>query len=400
MFSKRANNVSPSVTVELNARVAQMIRDGIDIIKMNIGEPDFNTPDNIKDAAKQAIDNNFTRYTPTPGIPDLIQAIIEKLKKDNNLEYAPNEICVTTGAKQALYEAVLTLVGEGDEVIVPTPCWVSYEDMIKLAGGVPVTVPTIEKGEKRFHLDLERIEKAITSRTTAIMINTPNNPTGVVYTKEELEGLAQLCIRHDIWIISDEVYEKLIYEDAVHVSLASISKEAWNRTVTINGCSKTYAMTGWRLGYAAAPAAFMKKMRGMQGHITSGVNAISQKAAVEAIGGPQESVEKMKNEFDRRRIMMYKKLCDIPGITLVSAEGAFYLLPDVSSYFGKTWGKGVIHDSCDMAEYLLEKAKVAVVPGDGFRAPGCLRLSYSNSYEKLSEGIERIEEALKKSRQS
>lgn len=395
MFSKRANNVSPSVTVELNARVAQMIRDGIDIIKMNIGEPDFNTPDNIKDAAKQAIDNNFTRYTPTPGIPDLIQAIIEKLKKDNNLEYAPNEICVTTGAKQALYEAVLTLVGEGDEVIVPTPCWVSYEDMIKLAGGVPVTVPTIEKGEKRFHLDLERIEKAITSRTTAIMINTPNNPTGVVYTKEELEGLAQLCIRHDIWIISDEVYEKLIYEDAVHVSLASISKEAWNRTVTINGCSKTYAMTGWRLGYAAAPAAFMKKMRGMQGHITSGVNAISQKAAVEAISGPQESVEKMKNEFDRRRIMMYKKLCDIPGITLVSAEGAFYLLPDVSSYFGKTWGKGVIHDSCDMAEYLLEKAKVAVVPGDGFRAPGCLRLSYSNSYEKLSEGIERIEEALK-----
>ena len=395
MFSKRANNVSPSVTVELNARVAQMIRDGIDIIKMNIGEPDFNTPDNIKDAAKQAIDNNFTRYTPTPGIPDLIQAIIEKLKKDNNLEYAPNEICVTTGAKQALYEAVLTLVGEGDEVIVPTPCWVSYEDMIKLAGGVPGTVPTIEKGEKRFHLDLERIEKAITSRTTAIMINTPNNPTGVVYTKEELEGLAQLCIRHDIWIISDEVYEKLIYEDAVHVSLASISKEAWNRTVTINGCSKTYAMTGWRLGYAAAPAAFMKKMRGMQGHITSGVNAISQKAAVEAIGGPQESVEKMKNEFDRRRIMMYKKLCDIPGITLVSAEGAFYLLPDVSSYFGKTWGKGVIHDSCDMAEYLLEKAKVAVVPGDGFRAPGCLRLSYSNSYEKLSEGIERIEEALK-----
>ena len=395
MFSKRANNVSPSVTVELNARVAQMIRDGIDIIKMNIGEPDFNTPDNIKDAAKQAIDNNFTRYTPTPGIPDLIQAIIEKLKKDNNLEYAPNEICVTTGAKQALYEAVLTLVGEGDEVIVPTPCWVSYEDMIKLAGGVPVTVPTIEKGEKRFHLDLERIEKAITSRTTAIMINTPNNPTGVVYTKEVLEGLAQLCIRHDIWIISDEVYEKLIYEDAVHVSLASISKEAWNRTVTINGCSKTYAMTGWRLGYAAAPAAFMKKMRGMQGHITSGVNAISQKAAVEAIGGPQESVEKMKNEFDRRRIMMYKKLCDIPGITLVSAEGAFYLLPDVSSYFGKTWGKGVIHDSCDMAEYLLEKAKVAVVPGDGFRAPGCLRLSYSNSYEKLSEGIERIEEALK-----
>lgn len=284
MFSKRANNVSPSVTVELNARVAQMIRDGIDIIKMNIGEPDFNTPDNIKDVAKRAIDNNFTRYTPTPGIPDLIQVIIEKLKKDNNLEYASNEICVTTGAKQALYEAVLTLVGEGDEVIVPTPCWVSYEDMIKLAGGVPVTVPTIEKGEKRFHLDLDRIEKAITSRTTAIMINTPNNPTGVVYTKEELEGLAEICVRYDIWVISDEVYEKLIYEDAVHISLASISKEAWSRTVTINGCSKTYAMTGWRLGYAAAPASFMKKMRGMQGHITSGVNAISQKAAVEAIG--------------------------------------------------------------------------------------------------------------------
>lgn len=394
MFSKRANNVSPSVTVELNARVAKLIREGVDVIKMNIGEPDFNTPDNIKDAAKKAIDDNFTRYTPTPGIPDLIKVITEKLEKDNGLTYAANEICVTTGAKQALYEAVLVLVGEGDEVVVPTPCWVSYEDMIKLAGGIPVTVPTITEGENRFHLDLDAIEKAITPKTTAIMINTPNNPTGVVYTREELEGLAKICIKHDIWIISDEVYEKLIYDGAEHISMAAISKEAWERTVTVNGCSKTYAMTGWRLGYAAAPAGFMKKMRGMQGHITSGVNAISQKAAVEAIGGPQESVGKMKEEFDRRRVMMYKKLCEIPGVTLVPATGAFYLLPDVSSYFGKSWENGMIHDSCEMAEYLLEKAKVAVVPGDGFRAPGCLRLSYSNSYEKLSEGIERIKKAL------
>lgn len=394
MFSERANHVDPSATVELNAKVAQLIQDGVDVVKMNIGEPDFHTPDHVKDAAKDAIDQNFTRYTPIPGIPDLQKAIVDKLERDNGLHYTTAEVCSTTGAKQALFESMLILVDIGDEVILPTPCWVSYESMVKLAGGKPVLVSTVAEGPDRYHLDLEAIEKAVTSRTTAILINTPNNPTGVVYTREELEGLAELAIRNDLWIVSDEVYEKLIYDGAKHISVASLSEQIKERAVVINGCSKAYAMTGWRMGYAAAPAPFIKRMRSMQGHITSGISSITQKAAVEAIAGPQESVEAMRLEFDRRRKMMYDKLCQIPGVACAPSRGAFYLLPDLSAYFGCTWEKGVIQNSSDMALYLLEAAQVAVVPGDSFRASGCVRLSYSNSMENLERGMERIAQAL------
>lgn len=394
MFSRRANNVTPSFTVELNARIAELNRSGEDIIKLNIGEPDFNTPDNIKDAAKAAIDNNFTRYTPIQGIPDLRKAIIDKLREDNGVEYTMNEVCVTTGAKQALFEAALTLADEGDEVIIPTPCWVSYVDMVKIAGGIPVQVPAVGYGKDRYHLDLEAIAKAVTPRTTAIIINSPNNPASVVYTREELEGLVALAVENDFWIISDEVYEKLLYDGSEHICVASISPEAKAHTVVVNGCSKSYAMTGWRLGYAAGPENCMKKIRGLQGHITSGINSITQKAGVEAIMGQQRSVEAMRQEFDRRRQMMGEKLRAIPHVETTDSLGAFYYLPDVSWYFGKKWQGGVIENSIDMATYLLETVKVAVVPGDAFYAPGCLRLSYSNSMENLEKGLDRLASAL------
>ena len=391
-LSKRANRIQPSVTVELNAKVAQMLQDGMDIVKMNIGEPDFGTPQNIRDAAKEAIDNGFTRYTAVPGIPDLRKAICQKLKKDNGIEYSAENICVSTGAKQAIMNALLTLVDEGDEVIIPIPCWVSYESMVEIAGGAAVTVPTKED----FHLDIPKIEEKINDKTKAIIINTPNNPTGVVYTKQELEKLAALAIKYDIMIISDEVYEKLIYEDAKHISLAALSQDAWEHVITINGVSKSYAMTGWRIGYLAAPNVIAKKASGLQGHMTSATNSIAQKAALEALTGPQGSVETMRQEFDKRRQAMYERLNQIEGITCENSCGAFYLMPDVSAYYGKTNKGQTITNSVEMAGYLLEEAQVAVVPGDGFRAPKNLRLSYSNSMENLMRGLDRIEDALKK----
>lgn len=394
IFSDCANRVTPSATVELNAKVAQLIRDGVDVIKLNIGEPDFNTPEHIKQAAKDAIDENFTRYTAVPGIPELREAISKKLETENWVIYKNDEICVTVGAKQALFEAAMVLAQEGDEILLPTPCWVSYEDISKITGARPVLVPTKTTPEEMFHLDLAALERSVTPRTKAIMINTPNNPTGIVYTREELEGLVALAVKHDFWIVSDEVYEKLIYNEAQHISVASLSQQAWDRTVTINGCSKTYAMTGWRVGYAAAPQAFIKKMQGLQGHITSGISSISQKAAVAAISGPQNPVEEMRKQFAIRREMMYNELNKMPGVFCANAEGAFYLLPDVSGYYGCKWEKGMIKDSYDMAAYLLEKAKIAVVPGASFRAPNCLRLSYSNSMESLKEGLSRMKGAL------
>lgn len=391
MFTERASRVSPSSLVDLNAKIAQMIQDGVDVIKLNIGEPDFNTPDNIKKAACAAIEANFTRYTPTPGIADLRKIICERLEKDFGASYKPAQITVTTGAKQALFESVMVLAEEGDEVLLPVPCWVSYEDMVKIASAKPVLVPPKDVPGERFHLDLEAIEAAITDRTTAIIINSPNNPTGVVYNQKELEMLAELAEKHDFWIISDEVYEKLLYNDAKYVSMAQVAPE---RSVVVNGCSKTYAMTGWRVGYAAAPVDFSKKLQGLQGHITSGINAIAQKAACEAWGGPQDSVEVMRRQFARRLEMMYAKLNAMPGISCVRPDGAFYLMPDISSYFGKAFNGRVINDSRDMADYLLDEARIAVAPGDSFHAAGYLRLSYSNSLENLEIALERMEAAL------
>lgn len=393
-FSKRANSISPSVTVELNAKVAQMIRDGIDVVKMNIGEPDFDTPKHVKEAAKKAIDDGFTKYTPVPGIPELKKAISEKLLRDNHLAYRPDEICVSTGAKQAIMNALLAIAGEGDEVIIPIPCWVSYESMVEIAGAKSVTVPT----KKDFRLDFQAIERAISKKTRAIIINTPNNPTGTVYGEEDLMRLAKLADRHDFYIISDEVYEKLTYNGARHISVASLSEAAWNHTVTVNGVSKSYAMTGWRIGYLAGPKELVKKASALQSHMTSASNSIAQKAALAAIAGPQDSVEEMRREFDRRRQVMYERLNRMDGVSCQDSCGAFYLMPDVSSFYGKKSDGKVLNHSVDLAEYLLEEAQIAVVPGAAFRAPDYLRLSYSNSMENLMRGLDRMEEALKKLR--
>lgn len=393
MLSERAGKINPSVTVELTARVAQLRSEGIDIIGFNVGEPDFMTPSNISNAAKEAIDSGFTKYTAVAGIVELRQAICEKLKNDNKLIYSPAEISVGTGAKQSLVNAILTICGEDDEVILPTPCWVSYIEMIKLACSKPILVET--KEENGFALDIEDIEKSITKKTKAILINTPNNPTGAVYSKEQLLELGKLAVKNDFYIISDEVYEKLIYDDEEHISIGSLSPEIKEKTITINGFSKAYAMTGWRMGYAAGSLNVIKGINAIQSHMTSGANAITQKASIEALLGEQATLKYMIYEFDKRRQYLYKRLNDIEGIDCAGAKGAFYLMPNFSKFFGKKYDGVEIKNSIDMAEFILNKAHVAVVPGDAFESPENIRFAYSNSFEKITEGMDRIEKALK-----
>lgn len=394
MLTKRIQNISPSMTLELTGKVADLKRQGIDVIAYNLGEPDFGTPENICNAAKAAIDAQKTKYTAVSGIAELREAICEKLQKDNHVTYTPNQICVGTGAKQPLVDAVLALCEEGDEVIVPTPCWVSYLEMVKLSGADPVLVRNRE--EDGFALNIEGIKKAITPKTKAIMINTPNNPTGAVYTEKDLRALAALACEHDFYIISDEVYEKLIYESKAHFCVASVSDEAKERCVIINGFSKAYSMTGWRIGYAAGNAALIKGMSSLQGHTTSNTCSIAQYAALEALRGPQESLEIMRKEFDKRRRFLVNRLNQMEGITCVNADGAFYLMPNVTAFYGRSYNGKVIADSFSLADFLLEEARIAVVPGGAFEAPDNLRISYSNSMESLITGMDRMEEALKK----
>ena len=394
MLTKRIQNIKPAATLALTGKVAELRKQGIDVIAFNLGEPDFGTPQNICDAAKAAIDAQKTKYTVVSGIMDLKEAICAKFLKDNNVVYKPNEICVGTGAKQPLVNAVLALCEEGDEVIIPTPCWVSYIEMVKLSGATPVLVQNRE--EDGFALNVEGIKKAITPKTKAIMINTPNNPTGAVYTKEQLTELAELACKHDFYIISDEVYEKLIYEGKKHFCVASISEEVKDRTVVINGVSKAYSMTGWRVGYAAGNAALIKGMTSLQGHTTSNTCSIAQYAALEAISGPQDSVESMRVEFDKRRKFLVERLNSMDGITCNNADGAFYLMPNMTAFYDKEWNGKKIADSFGMADYLLAEAKIAVVPGGAFESPDNIRIAYSNSMESLIEGMNRMEAALKK----
>ena len=394
MLTKRIQNITPAATFALTAKVDELRSQGVDVIAFNLGEPDFGTPENICNAAKAVIGAQKTKYTVVSGIMDLRKAICAKFERDNGITYAPNEICVGTGAKQPLVNAVLALCEEGDEVIVPTPCWVSYLEMVKLAGATPVIVRNRE--QDGFALNMEEIKKAITPKTKAIMINTPNNPTGAVYTKEQLTELADLACKHDFYIISDEVYEKLVYEGKKHFCIASISEEVKNRTVVINGVSKTYSMTGWRVGYAAGNAALIKGIGSLQGHTTSNTCSIAQYAALEAIGGPQDSVEMMRVEFDKRRKYLVERLNSMEGITCNNADGAFYLMPNVTAFYDKEWNGKKIKDSFGMADFLLAEARIALVPGGAFEAPDNLRISYSNSMENLAEGMDRMEAALKK----
>lgn len=386
------SQIKGSPTSALIARVAELKQQGENIISLNVGEPDFGTPANIKVAGIKAITDNFTKYTPGQGILDLRQAIARKLKEDNNVSYDVNEITTAVGAKQAIFSTLMVLCGEGDEVLLPIPCWVSYTEMARLAGAEPVFVPV--NNDDGFSLNLDAIEAAITPKTKAIVICTPNNPTGAVYSEESLRRLADLACKHDFYIVADEIYEKLIYDGEKHFSVASISEEVRNRTVTVNGMSKAYAMTGWRIGYAAAPKDITNGIKAIQSQMTSATSAISQKAAVEALNGPQHDLKYMVEQFDARRRYIMERLAKIPGISCVTPKGAFYVLPKVSAYFNKSHNGMVIKNAIDLASYILDTAKVALVPGENFNLPGTVRMSYSTSLENLDAALTRVEKAL------
>ncbi len=364
---------------------------GIDVINMSVGEPDFNTPDHIKEAAKKAVDDNYSRYSPVPGYADLRVAIANKLKQENGLDYSTAEILVSNGAKQSVCNTVMALVNSGDEVIIPAPYWVSYPQMVKLAGGNPVIV---EAGfDQNFKVTPEQLEAAITPKTRMIILCSPSNPTGSVYSKEELKGLAEVILRHDdLFVLADEIYEHINYVGK-HESIAQFSgmKE---RAIIVNGVSKAYAMTGWRIGYIAAPEWIVKGCNKLQGQYTSGPCSVSQKAAEFAYTASQECVEQMRVAFERRRDLIVQLAKEIPGLEVNVPEGAFYLFPKCSSFFGKSDGTTTIHNSTDLALYLLEKGHVATVGGDAFGDAECFRMSYATSDDNIREAMKRIKEAL------
>lgn len=390
-LSDRLNRLAPSATLAMSQKSSEMKAQGIDVINMSVGEPDFNTPDHIKDAAKKAIDDNYSRYSPVPGYMDLREAISAKLKRENGLDYGVNEILVSNGAKQSVCNTVMALVNDGDEVIIPAPYWVSYPQMAKLAGGVPVIV---EAGfEQNFKMTPEQLEAAITPKTKLLIICSPSNPTGSVYSEEELAGLAEVIKRHDgLYVLADEIYEHINYIGKHH-SIAKIPgmKE---RTIVVNGVSKAYAMTGWRIGFIAAPEWIVKGCNKLQGQYTSGPCSVSQKAAVDAYNASQDCVEQMRKAFERRRDLIVSLAREIPGLEVNVPEGAFYLFPKCSSFFGKTDGVRTISNSTDFALYLLEVGHVATVAGDAFGDPECFRMSYATSDDNIREAMSRIKEAL------
>lgn len=397
MISDRAKNIVPSITGELSARVAELKQQGENIIKLNIGEPDFPPPPNVAAAAIAAIECNESKYVAIPGILELREAICTKLREDNHVNYQPNEICVSTGAKQAVANSLFAICNPGEEVIIPTPCWVSYSEMVKMAGAVPVFVPC--RAETGFALELEKIACAVTDKTKAIIICTPNNPSGAVYSEDSLRKLAELALEKDFYIIVDEIYEKLLYNGAKHFSIASISEVVRSRCITVNGFSKAFAIPGWRLGYSAAFGDVAKAIKSIQSHLTSAANSIAQRGGLAALTGPQDSVERMRQEYDRRREYAYAKLKAMPGIELAKPQGAFYLFPKVTAYYGTHSGKMKIKSSQDLANYLLDEAKIAVVFGEAFYMDGYLRISYANSMENIQEALDRMELALSHLRQ-
>ena len=390
-LSDRLQRLAPSATLAMSQKSSEMKAQGIDVINMSVGEPDFNTPDHIKEAAKKAIDENYSRYSPVPGYPDLRKAIVAKLKNENNLDYSVNEVLVSNGAKQSVCNTIMALVNPGDEVIIPAPYWVSYPQMAKLAGGTPVIV---EAGfDQNFKMTPEQLEAAITPKTRLIILCSPSNPTGSVYSKEELKGLADVIKRHDdLFVLADEIYEHINYIGK-HESIAQFEgmKE---RSIIVNGVSKAYAMTGWRIGYIAAPEWIVKGCNKLQGQYTSGPCSVSQKAAEFAYTQSQECVEQMRQAFERRRNLIVQLAKDIPGLEVNVPEGGFYLFPKCSSFYGKSNGDTVINNSSDLALYLLEKGHVATVGGDAFGDPECFRMSYATSDENIREAMRRIKDAL------
>jgi aspartate aminotransferase len=394
MISERIKNMTPSATMEQAAKIAELKKQGIQVIGFNVGEPDYNTPINIIQKAEEAYRLGLTRYTPAAGMIELREEICRKFKKDYGLDYTPKDVIVSSGAKQSLTNAFMAIVDPGDEVIVPTPCWVSYVEMVKLAEGIPVLVALEEKNG--FRLDVEKIRKSVTAKTKAIIINSPNNPTGAVYSKEDLRKLGQLAVENDFYIISDEIYEKLIYDGAENICVAALSPEIKAKTITINGMSKAYAMTGWRIGYAVGPTQIIKGMTDYQGNTTTSPNTPAQYASIEALANSEESVETMRLEFDKRRQYIIDRINSMENIHCSTPEGAFYVMPNVSYYYGKTYKDTTVNNSMDMANYLLEEGKIAVVTGAAFEAPDNIRISYSNSMDNIIEGMDRLEEALSK----
>ena len=390
-LSDRLNRLAPSATLAMSQKSGEMKAQGIDVINMSVGEPDFNTPDHIKEAAKKAIDENYSRYSPVPGYIELRKAIAEKLKKENGLEYSTNEILVSNGAKQSVCNTVMALVNDGEEVIIPAPYWVSYPQMVKLAGGEPVIV---EAGfEQNFKMTPEQLEAAITPKTRMLILCSPSNPTGSVYSEEELRGLAEVIKRHEgLYVLADEIYEHINYVGK-HSSIAHIEGMR-ERTIIVNGVSKAYAMTGWRIGFIAAPEWIVKGCNKLQGQYTSGPCSVSQKAAEAAYTTSQECVETMRKAFERRRDLIVELAKDIPGLEVNKPEGAFYLFPKCSSFFGKSYNGKKIENSTDLAMFLLEVGHVATVGGDAFGDPYCFRMSYATSDDNIREAMRRIKTAL------
>lgn len=390
-LSDRLNRLTPSATLAMSQKSGEMKAQGIDVINMSVGEPDFNTPDHIKEAAKKAIDENYSRYSPVPGYIELRKAIVEKLKKENGLEYSTNEILVSNGAKQSVCNTVMALVNDGEEVIIPAPYWVSYPQMVKLAGGEPVIV---EAGfEQNFKMTPEQFEAAITPKTRMLILCSPSNPTGSVYSEEELRGLAEVIKRHEgLYVLADEIYEHINYVGK-HSSIAHIEGMR-ERTIIVNGVSKAYAMTGWRIGFIAAPEWIVKGCNKLQGQYTSGPCSVSQKAAEAAYTTSQECVETMRKAFERRRDLIVELAKDIPGLEVNKPEGAFYLFPKCSSFFGKSYNGKKIENSTDLAMFLLEVGHVATVGGDAFGDPYCFRMSYATSDDNIREAMKRIKDTL------
>lgn len=391
-LSKRVSGIKPSPTLLIDAKAKALKAQGVDIVGFGAGEPDFDTPDNIKEAAIKAIKDGFTKYTPVAGIDELKDAIIEKFKRDNGLNYDRSEIIVSCGAKHSLYNIAQALFDPGDEIIIPSPYWVSYPDQATLNDANPVIVKT--GGD--FLLTPELLNGKITSRTKALIINSPSNPTGMAYNKKILGSIAEIVMKHKIYVISDEIYEKIIYDGFEHVSIASLGNDIRALTFVVNGISKSHSMTGWRIGYTAGTKEVISAMTNIQSQSTSNPTSIAQKAAVEALRGPQDFVKKMVEEFYRRRKYMVERLNRMDGVSCVMPKGAFYAFPKVSSLYGRSFQGKVIKDSYDIAGYLLEEAKVAVVPGEPFGADDYIRLSYATSMENIKKGLDRIEEALKK----
>jgi len=391
-LSKKTYSVKPSPTLAIDAKAKSLKSRGVDIINFGVGEPDFDTPENIKEAAIKAIRDGFTKYTPVGGIDELKAAIVEKLRKDNGLTYEKDEIIVSCGAKHCLYNIAEALFDAGDEVILPAPYWVSYPDQILLNSALPVIVKTDE--ENSFRITPELLEANISKKTKALILNSPSNPTGLAYDGKTLEAIAEIAIRHDFYVISDEIYEKLVYDGFQHISIASLGNEIKQRTIVVNGLSKSYAMTGWRIGFSAGPKEIITAMTNIQSQSTSNPTSIAQKAAVEALTGTQNFIPEMILEFDTRRKYMIEKLNKINGVTCIRPVGAFYAFPNVSSYYGKNFGAKTINSSFDLSSHLLDEAKVAVVPGGAFGDDRYIRLSYATSMSNIQKGLDRIEDAL------